>query len=100
MNILIISSQYPPINKANLYTENMELHYMARQWAKMGHKVFTATTTNGNVGSATLPMDEIAAIRKEEARKAQAELADIISLFKREGIVYNGVHDVWLTKKI
>ena len=37
---------------------------------------------------------------KEEARKAQAELADIISLFKREGIVYNGVHDVWLTKKI
>lgn len=40
MNILIISSQYPPINKANLYTENMALHYMARQWAKMGHSVF------------------------------------------------------------
>ena len=40
MNILIISAQYPPINKANLYTENMALHYLARQWAKMGHKVF------------------------------------------------------------
>lgn len=37
---------------------------------------------------------------KEGARKAQAELADIINLFKREGIVYNGAHDVWLTKKI
>ena len=40
MNILVISAQYPPINKANLYTENMALHYMARQWVKMGHKVF------------------------------------------------------------
>lgn len=42
------------------------------KYAKMGHKVFTATATNGNVGSATLPMDEIARIRKEEARKAAA----------------------------
>ncbi len=32
--------------------------------------VFTATAINGNVGSATLPMDEIAKIRKEEARRA------------------------------
>jgi len=40
MNILVISAQYPPINKANLYTENMALHYTARQWVKMGHKVF------------------------------------------------------------
>ena len=40
------------------------------KYAKMGHKVFTATATNGNVGSATLPMDEIAKIRKEEARRA------------------------------
>ena len=37
---------------------------------------------------------------KEGARKAQAELADIIDLFKREGIVYNGAHDIWLAKKI
>ena len=42
------------------------------KFASQGHKVFTATATNGNVGSATLPMDEIAAIRKEEARKAAA----------------------------
>ena len=44
------------------------------KYARMGHKVFTATTTNGNVGSATLPMDEIARIRKEEARKAAAHI--------------------------
>lgn len=42
------------------------------KYASQGHKVFTATATNGNVGSATLPMDEIARIRKEEARKAAA----------------------------
>lgn len=40
------------------------------KYAKIDHKVFTATATNGNVGSATLPMDEIAKIRKEEARRA------------------------------
>ncbi len=44
------------------------------KYAKMGHKVFTATATNGNVGSATLPMDEIAKIRKEEARRAAAHI--------------------------
>jgi hypothetical protein len=37
---------------------------------------------------------------KEGARKAQAELADIIDLFKKEGIIYNGKHNIWLTKKI
>lgn len=42
------------------------------KYAKMGHKVFTATATNGNIGSATLPMEEIAKIRKEEARQAAA----------------------------
>lgn len=40
------------------------------KYAKMGHKVFTATATNGNVGSATLSMEEIAKIRKEEAKRA------------------------------
>lgn len=44
------------------------------KYAKQGHKVFTATATNGNVGSATLPMDEIARIRKEEARRAAAHI--------------------------
>ncbi len=42
------------------------------KYAKQGHKIFTATATNGNVGSATLSMEEIAAIRKEEARRAAA----------------------------
>lgn len=40
------------------------------KYAKQGHKIFTATATNGNIGSATIPMDEIARIRKEEARRA------------------------------
>jgi LmbE family N-acetylglucosaminyl deacetylase len=42
------------------------------KYARAGHKVFTATATNGNIGSAALPMEEIAKIRKEEARKAAA----------------------------
>lgn len=40
------------------------------KYAKMGHKIFIATATNGNVGSSTLSMEEIAKVRKEEARKA------------------------------
>lgn len=40
------------------------------KFASQGHKVFTATATNGNIGSSTLSMDEIAAIRKAEAKKA------------------------------
>ena len=44
------------------------------KYAKLGHKVFTATATNGNVGSSTLSMEEIAAVRKEEARRAAAHI--------------------------
>ena len=44
------------------------------KYAKLGHKVFTATATNGNVGSSTLTMEEIAAVRKEEARRAAAHI--------------------------
>ncbi len=44
------------------------------KYAKLGHKVFTATATNGNIGSATLSMEEIAAVRKEEARRAAAHI--------------------------
>lgn len=44
------------------------------KYAKAGHKVFTATATNGNIGSATLSMEEIAAVRKEEARRAAAHI--------------------------
>lgn len=44
------------------------------KYAKLGHKVFTATATNGNVGSSTLSMEEIAEVRKEEARRAAAHI--------------------------
>lgn len=44
------------------------------KYAKQGHKIFTATSTNGNVGSATLSMEEIAKIRKEEAKRAAAHI--------------------------
>ncbi len=44
------------------------------KYAKQGHKVFTATATNGNIGSATLSMEEIAKVRKEEARRAAAHI--------------------------
>ena len=42
------------------------------KYAKLGHKVFIATATNGNVGSSTLSKEEIAAIRKAEAARAAA----------------------------
>ena len=44
------------------------------KYAKLGHKVFTATATNGNVGSSTLSMEEIAKIRKEEAKRAASHI--------------------------
>ena len=42
----------------------------AALYAQQGHKVFFCVATNGNVGSSTLPKDEIAAIRHEEAKVA------------------------------
>ncbi|HHU53918.1 MAG TPA: PIG-L family deacetylase [Clostridiaceae bacterium] len=44
------------------------------KYNSLGHKVFIATATNGNIGSATLSMEEIARVRKEEARKAAAHI--------------------------
>jgi LmbE family N-acetylglucosaminyl deacetylase len=44
------------------------------KYAKAGHKVFTATATNGNIGSATLSSEEIARIRKQEAANAAAHI--------------------------
>ncbi|MBR4292518.1 MAG: PIG-L family deacetylase [Clostridia bacterium] len=44
------------------------------KYAKAGHKIFTATATNGNVGSSTLSKEEIAAIRKQEAARAAAHV--------------------------
>lgn len=44
------------------------------KYSKAGHKVFMATATNGNVGSATLSMEEIAAVRKQEAANSAAHI--------------------------
>lgn len=40
------------------------------KYAAQGHKIFIATATNGNIGSATHSMEEIARIRKAEAAKS------------------------------
>lgn len=42
----------------------------AALYAEQGHKVFFCVATNGNVGSSTLPKDEIAAIRHQEALRS------------------------------
>lgn len=42
------------------------------KYASQGHKVFMATATNGNIGSATHSMEEIARIRKQEATNSAA----------------------------
>ena len=43
------------------------------KYASLGHKVFIATATNGNIGSARIPnMEEIARVRKEEAKRSAA----------------------------
>ena len=60
------------------------------KYAKQGHKVFTATTTNGNIGSAVLPMEEIARIRKEEARRAAAVIgAEYLCLDYDDEMLYD-----------
>lgn len=42
------------------------------KYAQRGDKVFLATATNGNIGSATLPPDEIRAVRIAEAARSAA----------------------------
>ena len=42
------------------------------KYAAQGHKVFLATATNGNIGSAHHTMEEIGRIRKAEAAKSAA----------------------------
>jgi len=44
----------------------------AALYANQGHHVFFCVSTNGNVGSATLPPKEIAAIRHKEAMNGAA----------------------------
>jgi LmbE family N-acetylglucosaminyl deacetylase len=53
----------------------------AAKYTARGNKVFFCVATNGNVGSSTLPRDEIAAIRHEEAKGAAAVIeAELIWL--------------------
>ncbi len=40
------------------------------KYASQGHKIFIATATSGNIGSATLSKKEIGELRKSEARKS------------------------------
>lgn len=42
------------------------------KYAAQGHRVFMATATSGNIGSAHHTMEEIAAIRKREAAVSAA----------------------------
>ena len=51
------------------------------KYAQLGHKVYIATATSGNIGSAIHSMEVIANIRKEEAKKSAALIgADYICL--------------------
>jgi LmbE family N-acetylglucosaminyl deacetylase len=42
----------------------------AYKWAQAGHKVLMVSLTNGDAGHQSLPSDELAKIRREEARRA------------------------------
>ena len=42
------------------------------KYAAQGHKVFIATATNGNIGSARHTMEQIGRIRKQEAANSAA----------------------------
>ena len=62
------------------------------KYVSMGHKVFIATATNGNIGSATLPKDEIGAIRKKEAANSAAVIgAEYICLDYDDELFYEDV---------
>jgi len=55
------------------------------KYAAGGHRVTMAVVTNGDVGSSTLPMEEIAAIRHEEAKASAALIG--------AELVWIGYHD-------
>lgn len=63
------------------------------KYASMGHNVFICTATSGNIGSATLPKDEIGAIRKAEAAKSAAIIgAEYICLDYDDELFYEDVN--------
>jgi LmbE family N-acetylglucosaminyl deacetylase len=61
------------------------------KYADQGHSVTMAVVTNGDVGSSTLSMEEIAAVRKSEAQAAAALIgADLLWLdYHDEFFFYN-----------
>ena len=62
------------------------------KYAALGHKVFIATATSGNIGSATLPKEEIAAVRKAEAAKSAAIIgAEYLCLDYDDELFYEDV---------
>ena len=62
------------------------------KYAAQGHKVFICTATNGNIGSATLPKDEIGAIRKKEAAKSASIIgAEYICLDYDDEFLYDDI---------
>ncbi|MBP3633852.1 MAG: PIG-L family deacetylase [Oscillospiraceae bacterium] len=63
------------------------------KYAAQGHNVFICTATNGNIGSATLPKEEIGRIRKEEAAKSAAIIgAEYICLDYDDELFYEDVN--------
>lgn len=63
------------------------------KYAAQGHKIFICTATSGNIGSATLPKDEIAAIRKKEAAKSASIIgAEYICLDYDDELFYEDVN--------
>lgn len=61
------------------------------KYAAQGHKVFICTATNGNIGSATLPKEEIGAIRKAEAAKSASIIgAEYICLDYDDEFLFDG----------
>ena len=59
------------------------------KYASLGHKVFIATATNGNIGSAHHTMEEIARIRKQEAANSAAIIgAEYICLDYNDEMFY------------
>ena len=63
------------------------------KYAAMGHKVFIATATSGNIGSPTLPKEEIGALRKQEAAKSAAIIgAEYLCLDYDDELFYEDVN--------
>ena len=60
------------------------------KYADLGHKVFIATSTNGNVGSNSMSMEESSKVRKTEAAKSASLIgAEYICLDYNDEFLYD-----------